>query len=110
MQPFVRLIFVVLTILVPLSATGHQLPCGTRNFIVGKLERDYQETRRGIGIVGNRLMELWASSGCVDRLGQTLCFSWTILMSSPNGTSCVLSSGEWYQKRIPPSLTPGSPS
>jgi len=110
MQTFTRLLFAVLITLVPLSAAGHQIPCGIRTIIVEKLERAYGETQRSIGNVGNAITEVWASDRCVEHLGETFCHSWTILLSAPNGASCILQSGQWYQEQNPPPSAPGSPT
>jgi hypothetical protein len=61
----------------------------------------HQETRRGMGLIGERaVMVLYLSPG-----GR----SWTILSMSPNGRSCILGSGKHWnfpkpQDDLPPKI------
>ena len=85
-------------ILIPTNATA-QTPspfCGDRGAIVSRLERTYAETRTGFGLTADgRLLELFASpSG-----------SWTILITSPGGPTCMATSGDSW--RVPANRTEG---
>ncbi|WP_339109030.1 hypothetical protein [Thioclava sp. GXIMD4216] len=62
--------------------------CGKRADIVVELANRYQETRRSTGIAANNtLMELFAAESG----------SWTLLATTPNGTSCLIASGLNYK-------------
>lgn len=64
-------------------------PCGPRKALTKKLEQSYGETRQSIGLTGgNAVFEVWVS----DKTG-----SWTMLLTRPDGTSCVLAVGEDWQ-------------
>lgn len=73
-----------------------QMLCGPRDALVAHLRTAFQEHRHAVALTGNgRLLEVFvAESG-----------SWTIVVSQPDGPSCILSAGEsWDVDRpaIPP--------
>lgn len=73
--------------------------CGPRNIVVEQLGRDYAEVpvNRGVTSEG-ALLELLASpSG-----------SWTLLISLPNGRSCLAAAGESWEE-LDPQLAQGNP-
>lgn len=65
--------------------------CGPRNEIVGAITGEkFKESRVGIGIIGkSTVMEVYASAG-----GET----WTILLTTPNGITCILTTGKGWQQ------------
>ncbi|MFQ5565022.1 MAG: hypothetical protein ACE5EU_01520 [Paracoccaceae bacterium] len=78
-------------------AAHAQLACGDRDAMVEQLSRTYGEVRKGAGLAGQAaLFEVWAS----DSTG-----TWTILKTSPNGTSCLIAAGEFWRDE-PPVFTP----
>jgi len=88
-------------------ATGHafaQSPrnCGERDSIVARLADGYGESRKSIGLgTANRVVETYANS----ETG-----SWTITMTMPNGTMCLMASGHAYEA-VDEGLTPaGNPT
>ncbi len=70
------------------SANAEQF-CAPRDRAVIQLEKQFGEmiSRRGLAANGKRMIEL-----LVSEKG-----SWTVLISDPNGRSCVLTSGENWQ-------------
>jgi hypothetical protein len=63
--------------------------CAARDTVMAHLTDTYGETRRGIGLAGQgAVMEVFAA----DATG-----TWTILMTLPNGTSCMIASGQGYE-------------
>ena len=63
--------------------------CGKRAEIVRQLGEKFGETRRSAGIAqGQGVVEIYAS----DETG-----SWTILITSPQGTACLLAAGEAFE-------------
>ena len=109
MQGLTRLLIAALITLAPLSVASHPIPCGNRSSIVDQLERIYRETQRSVGVAGNNVVEVWASDSCVMVSGRNFCYSWTILLSNPNGVTCVLESGDAYQTKNHGPLVPGLP-
>ncbi|MFQ5625575.1 MAG: hypothetical protein ACE5FM_02860 [Methyloligellaceae bacterium] len=63
--------------------------CGTRKAIVVVLSKQFGEKRHALGLVTNQLlMELFVSPKR----------TWTLLASSPKGTSCIVATGESWDK------------
>jgi hypothetical protein len=69
---------------------GHAAPqCGPRAAVLAQLATKYGETRRSMGIAANNMvMELFASPESQ---------SWTITATSPDGSTCLIASGEGYE-------------
>ena len=76
-----------LLVLVALPALAQQvMQCGERKVIVAALADKFGETRRSVGLQqGRGLIEVYAS----DKTG-----TWTILVTSPAGRSCLIAAGE----------------
>ncbi|MDJ0825183.1 MAG: hypothetical protein QNJ16_06750 [Rhodobacter sp.] len=74
--------------------------CGKREAIVKVLEANHGEVFAGGGIeTATRIYEVWTSGA--DG-------SWTILMTTANGTSCVMASGtDWREGVVVPEGVPG---
>ena len=75
--------------------------CGIRTEVVQKLSDQFGETQRDIGLVPERgvILELFASGD-----GQT----WTIMLSFPDGKSCLFASGTDWGATGHAVLKPGS--
>lgn len=61
--------------------------CGPREVVVAQLADRFDESRRGLGMAGTAaLVEMFVSDSG----------SWTITVTTPNGQTCLLASGqEW---------------
>ncbi len=70
------------------SANAEQF-CAPRDGALVQLEKQFEEKvlGRGLAVNGKRMIELFVSEKG----------SWTVLISDPNGSSCVLTSGENWQ-------------
>lgn len=63
--------------------------CAERSDILKSLQREYQEAPNAMGMSDNgAVVEVLAA-----RDGTT----WTILMTTPDGTSCVIATGEMWE-------------
>jgi hypothetical protein len=63
--------------------------CGARDNVLTTLSDKYAETRRGMGLAANNgVVEVFAS----DTTG-----SWTITVTMPNGTTCLIASGQSFE-------------
>lgn len=63
--------------------------CGTRPQVIDILAQRYGETRRSIGLAANNtVMEVYASA----ETG-----TWTIAVTMPDGTTCLMASGLRFQ-------------
>ncbi len=71
----------------PLAASAHaQMSCSTRANIVGMLKQRHDEALLGVGLIGDQAaFEIWRAK----RSG-----SWTIIMSRPNNTACIVAAGK----------------
>ena len=66
-----------------------QVSCAPRDNIVTKLENTYGESRTGAGLKGTTsIYEIWASEDSG---------TWTILLTNPDGVSCIMASGEYWR-------------
>ena len=76
--------------------------CAPRDGVLAALMQNYGETRRGIGIAGEaQVMELFASSATG---------SWTITVTLPDGTMCLVATGQAYESLTEALPTPGEPA
>ena len=76
-------------IALPATPATAQMVCGKRTDMVRQLDEKYGETRRSLGLAeGRGVVELFAS----EETG-----SWTILLTSPQGTACMMAAGEAFQ-------------
>jgi hypothetical protein len=73
--------------------------CAERGEVVRKLEERFGETLRSIGLQQDEnLVEVYSS----ERTG-----TWTILMTRPDGMSCLLAAGELWEQDARPLRSPG---
>jgi hypothetical protein len=82
-----------LVVLVGLAAAAEpvsaQSVCANRDVIVTKLQQDFSEAPSALGMSDNgAVIEVLASKD-----GTT----WTILMTTPDGVSCVVATGEAWE-------------
>ncbi len=84
------------------TAAQAQMACGTRDSVVETLGEKYGETRRGAGLAGPAaIFEIWAS----EATG-----TWTILMTTPNGLTCVMAVGDGWHDDAAELTTTGDPA
>ena len=78
-------------VLLPAVAAAQESACAPRETLVGQLAQKYSETPTAVGLSSDgSLVEVLTSDD-----GTT----WTILISMPNGTSCLVASGESWTER-----------
>lgn len=87
-----------------LSAIPAQIPadlvCGEREALLTSLSREYAEAPKELGLANNgSVVELLTT-----RDGKT----WTLLMTRPDGTSCVIAAGEAWDA-VPAQMAGGQP-
>lgn len=74
--------------------------CGPRDAVLKMLAERYDETRRGMGLAGQtQVLEVYASKDG----------TWTVLVTDPEGRSCLVASGQgWEDLRdaLPPEGQP----
>ena len=87
------LIFGAAAIAPPVSAQTTPLSCGDHAQMSERLSSRFKETRLGAGLQNpETVMELWSS----EETG-----SWTVLVIRPNGTACVVATGNHWFNTIP---------
>lgn len=75
--------------LMPAAADAQNRNCGPRTKVVETLAEKYKESRRSIGLATKgRVMEIFAS----EETG-----SWTIVVTMPNGMTCLVASGQAFE-------------
>jgi len=82
-----RKLLILCLVLLASPAMGQAI-CTERDKFVLKLKDNYKETRQVIALVSNgHILEVFVSpSG-----------DWTMLVTQPNGTACVISTGEAWE-------------
>lgn len=95
MIKFAAAAFLVVFLSLPAMA---QPSCEKRSILVGHLGEKYNEFLIGVGLSNNGLRIEFLT----NRYGRT----WTILVTKPDGISCIVSAGENWEIIKP--LTPGT--
>jgi len=76
--------------------------CADRAEVVNRLERNFGETRQSMGLNAQTgVVEVYAS----DQTG-----TWTIVLTRPDGVSCLIASGEMWEKNAEPLVKSGQPA
>ena len=88
--------------LILVAQQGHAAPhCGPRATLVAQLADRYRESRRGLGLAANAaLVEVFAADTG----------SWTIITTLPDGTACLVASGENWMQQTEALPVPGDPA
>ena len=63
--------------------------CGARAQVIERLQQKYGETRRSVGLAAN--------NGVVETYASTDSGSWTIVITLPNGMTCLVAAGEAFE-------------
>lgn len=76
----------------PATAQQQVIPCGKRSDMVKALSSQYREQQHAVGLATQTSMiEIFTSKAG----------TWTILLTRPNGASCIVGAGENWED-IPP--------
>jgi hypothetical protein len=76
-------------LLAPTAALAQTQQCDQRTKVLGHLAQKYHETPVAIGVT--------SSGGLVEVLTTGDGETWTIILSNPNGTSCLVAAGEGWR-------------
>lgn len=94
-------IFVCVALIFASPAFAQGIKCAPRDKVVARLAEKFGETRLGAGLSAGGVVELWASKAG----------GWTLLLSLPDGRSCLMSGGEAWQVLDPETPKPkGDPA
>ncbi|NNF24181.1 MAG: hypothetical protein HKN63_05165 [Rhodobacteraceae bacterium] len=82
-----------LALSVPAVAAAQTTNCAARDKVIARLETGYGEKFAGGGLRNaSSIFEVWKS----EEKG-----TWTILMTTPDGRSCVMASGTNWREALP---------
>ena len=82
----VALVFCTLS---TLAIAAHESSCAPRNEILGHLADKYSEAPVAIGLAKN--------GGVIEVLTSKSGKTWTIIVTMPNGVTCMLAAGEGWE-------------
>ncbi len=92
---------VIWTLFLPLAGAKADPACGHRKDVLKELSERYKEAPVALGVASNGgLLEVLSSNG-----GAT----WTIIVTSPDGVSCLVAAGEDWQPTKPVRQVSGQP-
>lgn len=85
------------------TEVSHAAPqCAPRDAVLSLLSGQYGETRRGIGLAANHaVMEVFAAADTG---------TWTITATLPDGTTCLVASGEGFETVVEDLPATGDPA
>ena len=75
---------------VPTTVIAAQMTCGPRTQLLAELAKGFSEAPAAVGLAN--------SGALVEVLTNSDGSTWTIIVSDPNGTSCLVASGESWQE------------
>ena len=71
------------------AAYAQQANCASRTQVVERLETKYGETRRSVGLAAN--------NGVVEMYASAESGTWTIVITLPNGMTCLVAAGNAFE-------------
>jgi len=81
----------------PASAQGVPSVCRARDALLSQLESKYGEVPVAIGVADGALVELLTAKDGI---------TWTIILTSPKGISCLIASGDGWRPLAPLPIGP----
>jgi len=85
-----KALIVLTAVSLPLPAlAAGQMACSQRDDVLAQLGSKYKEAPSAAGVANN--------GGLIEVLTSDEGKTWTIILSMPNGTSCLLAAGEDWQ-------------
>jgi hypothetical protein len=77
---------------IPAAAMAAPVFCAARNEVLTKLASDFREQPASVALTSDgQLLEVLKSDSKL---------TWSILITSPNGVSCIVAAGESWQDRV----------
>ncbi len=81
----------------PAAAQGAPSACAKRDALLSQLANRYGEVPVAIGVANGRLVELLTAKDGI---------TWTIILTNPQGVSCLIASGDGWRPITPVSTDP----
>ncbi len=92
-------LLLILAAILLAPATAAQPVCGSHQSIAEKLKKSYTETPTSMGVTtGGGIVEVYALPEG----------SWTLVMTQPNGMSCLIAAGQAWETLPQPKLVTGA--
>lgn len=79
---------VAAALIAAVPSVAAQTVCGTRDVVLKQLSSDFQEAPVGIGVAAN---------GAVVELLTSTAGTWTLIVTTPKGPTCLMGTGEGWQ-------------
>ena len=86
----------------PAANADEARACAERARVVQKLQEKFGESLRSLG--------LHRDDGVVEVYSSEETGTWTILMTRPDGMSCLIAAGQGWEQDLQPIGRPGSPA
>jgi len=83
------LALLTLTALAAPAMAQQQMPCAERSALLGQLQEKFKESAQGVGMTGN---------GAVMELMTSEAGSWSLVVTMPNGKSCLIATGDGWEQ------------
>lgn len=92
MTAMILSLFTLAALAAPAMAQQQPMACAERSALLGELKDKYSESAQGVGLTGNgAVMELLTSDKG----------TWSLIVTMPNGKSCLIATGdEWQQAPV----------
>jgi hypothetical protein len=100
MERTAALIAIAGLLLGAIPAAAQPAACSARGEVVKHLSSEYSESPVAIGLANN--------GGVVEILSSKAGQSWTIILTMPNGVSCLIAAGENWEE-VPHLVSGGGP-
>ena len=98
MHRIITLIAATALAFVASAALAQNIPCGERDTVLEWHAKQYQETPIGAGVT--------SAGGLIEVLTDTKGGTWTIIVTTPEGMSCLVAAGEGWRDLVPRNLDP----
>lgn len=86
----VRMLLIATLAMAAFASSAQATPaCGRRDDILAQLSDRYREAPVGIGVAGN--------GGLIELLTASTGATWTLLITLPNGPTCLVAAGQDWQ-------------
>jgi len=89
-----RLAFTAMFAITLVSAEAEAAPaCGKRDDVLAQLSEKFREAPVGVGLASN--------GGLIELLTADTGTTWTLIVTMPNGPTCLLAAGQdWQQQQL----------
>ncbi len=83
------------------SAQGAPATCGARDGVLSQLESKYGEVPVAVGVTGGAGGGAGGGGALIEVLTAKDGMTWTIILTTPQGLSCLVASGEGWRPLAP---------